>query len=60
MWKGRCIPEQWAPYVSTWGNQPSLDHYVLWTDAAMDRFVLGETKMKKMKREDGECVELCG
>jgi len=41
LWKGRCIPEKWAPFVATWGNQPALTHYVLWTDAAMDRFVLG-------------------
>lgn len=50
LWKGRCIPEKWAPLVVTWGNQPRIDHYVLWTDAAMDRFVLGkETKKEKKK-----------
>ena len=40
IWKGRCIPESWAPYVATWGNQPKVQHYVLWTDAAMDALVL--------------------
>ena len=35
LWKSRCVPFKWTAYVASWGSQPSLGTYMLWTDQAM-------------------------